>query len=327
VPTLLVTRKMSPALAARVQAAVSGRQAHGRPLKALLRLLTLTFVIVSVVGVVRFRQQRAHQLESERAELLSTLEQAGKSLNRGDRELPQRVATAIALHSTPNYPGDQLPEAPLRDADLTEVLALPTLYVRGPLEALARPDRLSEVAASSSKDAFVLCLLTPPEARTEKALRQKASAAAAQSKSTLQTSAHVERLAPLLQALPLLGRDWAERVRSAETSEALGTLAKLVAAAPLATAVRAAKARQLLLVLDETAAATGPTELDGERAHPVRVVLVDLPGGESRLRFRGKVDPAWLSDQARAAYASGIDSCALALDFRRAVAGGDRAKP
>jgi hypothetical protein len=207
------------------------------------------------------------------------------------------------------------------------MLALPTLYVRGPLDALARPDRLSEVAASSSKDAFVLCLLAPPEARTEKALRLKASAAAAQSKATLQVSAHVERLAPLLQALPLLGREWADRVRGAETSEALERLAKLVAAAPLTAAARAAKARQLLLVLDETAAATGPTELDGERAHPVRVVLVDLSSAESRLRFRGKVDPAWLSDQARAAYASGIDSCALALDFRHAVSGGDRGTP
>jgi hypothetical protein len=327
VPTLLVTSKMSQALAARVQTAVSGRDARGRPLKALLRFLTVSFVIVSAVGVVHFRRQRAQRLETERAELLSTLEQAGKSLDRSDRELPQRVATAIALQSTPSYLGDQLPEAPLRDAELTDVLALPTLYVRGPLDALARPDRLSEIAAGSSKDAFLLCLLAPPEARTEKALRLKASAAAAQSKSTLQASAHVERLAPLLQALPILGRPWADRVRGTETSEAVEKLAKLVAAAPLTAAVRAAKARQLLLVLDETAAATGPTELDGERAHPVRVVLVDLVSGESRLRFRGKVDPAWVSDQARATYASGIDSCALALDFRHAVSAGDRAKP
>jgi hypothetical protein len=316
---LLVTRTMSPALAARVQAAVSGRRGRGRSFKALLRFLTVTFVIVSAVGVARFRQQRIQRLESERTELLSTLEQAGKSLTRSDRELPRRVAAAVALESSPNYAGDRLPEAPFPDADLTEALAEPMLYVRGPLDGLARPDRLSDIAASSSKDAFVLCLLAPPEARTEKALRLKASAAGAQSKSTLQVSAHVERLAPLLQALPLMGRDWAERIRVAETSEALEKLAKVVAAAPLAVAVRAAKARRLLLVLDENGAATGPTELDGERAHPVRVVLVDLTNGESRLRFRGQVDPGWLSDQARSAYASGIDSCALALDFRQAL--------
>jgi len=326
VPTLLVTSKMSPELAARVQAAVSGRHARGRPVKALLRFLTFAFVLVSVVGIVRFRQQRLQSLERERAELLATLEQAGRSLTRSDRELERRVASAVALESSPAYAGDQLPDEPRRDADLTEMLAPPTLYLRGSLDALARPDRLRDVASSSSKDAFVLCLLAPPDDRSERSLRLKASSAAAQSKSSLQVSAHVERLAPLLQALPLLGRDWTERVKSAETSEAVETLAKLVAAAPLAAAVRAAKARQLLLVLDETAAATGPTELDGERAHPVRVALVDLSNGESRLRFRGKVDPSGLSDQARAQYASGIDSCALAVDFRHAVSAGGRAK-
>lgn len=318
-PTLLVTSKMSPELAARVRAAVSGPQASGRPLKALLRFLTFTCVIVSVVGVVHFRQQRLQRLERGQRELLATLEQAGQSLGRSDLELPRRVAAAIALESSPAYAGDQLPAQRLDNADLTEIFAPPTLYVRGPLDALARPDRLRDVASSSSKDAFVLCLLSPPEARTEKALRLKASAAAAQSKSFLEATAHVERLAPLLQALPLLGRDWAARVRGAETVEAVEILAKLVAAAPLAVAVRSAKARQLLLVLDETAAATGPTELDGERAHPVRVALVDLSDGQARLRFRGKVDPSWLSDQAKEKYASGIDSCALALDFREVM--------
>jgi hypothetical protein len=38
-----------------------------------------------------------------------------------------------------------------------------------------------------------------------------------------------------------------------------------------------------------------------------------------RLRFRGDVDPNWLSDGARAQYASGIDSCALAFDLRQVL--------
>ena len=37
------------------------------------------------------------------------------------------------------------------------------------------------------------------------------------------------------------------------------------------------------------------------------------------LRFRHDVDPSWLSPAARAEYASGIDSCALALDLRKAL--------
>lgn len=309
---------MSPALSARVQAAVSGRQAPRRPLKSLLRILTFAFVVASVVGVVRFRQQRQQRLETQRAELLASLQQAGKSLTRTDRELPARVATTIALEAAAGYLGDQLPQELRNEAQLMAVLSQPTLYVRGPLDALARPERVSEVAASSSKDAFVLCLLAPAEARTEKALRLKASAAYAQSKS-LEVTQHVERLAPLLQALPLMGRDWTRRIQAAETAPALQILQKLVDAAPLAAAVRAAKARQLLLVLDEAGTSTGPSELDGERAHAVRVVLTDLTSGDARLRFRRNVDPAWLSDQARAQYASGIDSCALAMDLRQAV--------
>jgi len=318
VPTLLVTSRMSPELAARVQAAVSGRQAPRRPLKSLLRILTFGFVVASVVGVVHFRQQRLQRLETQRAELSARLQHAGRSLTRTDRELPTRVAAAITLEAAPSYLGDQLPQALRNEARLLEALLQPTLYVRGPLDALARPERVSEVAASSSKDAFVLCLLAPPEARTEKALRLKASAAYAQRKS-LEVTQHVERLAPLLQALPLLGHEWSRRIAAAETAPALDTLQKLVDAAPLAAAVRAAKARQLLLVVDEPGSGAGPTELDGERAHPVRVVLTDLASGDARLRFRHTVDPSWLSDQARAQYASGIDSCALAMDFRRAV--------
>lgn len=317
-PTLLVTSRMSPALAARVQAAVSGRDAQRRPLKSLLRVLTFVFVVASVVGVVHFREQRRQKLETQRAELLARLKDAGGTLTRSDRELPTRVAAAISLEVAATYLGDHLPQDLRREARLTELLSQPTLYLRGPLDALSRPERVSEVASSSSKDAFVLCLLAPPEARTEKALRLKASAAYAQSKSA-EVSPHVERLAPLLQALPLMGRDWARRIEVAETALALQTLQKLVDAAPLAAAVRAAKARQLLLVVDETGAGTGPTELDGERAHPVRVVLTDLASGEARLRFRQSVDPSWLSDQARAQYASGIDSCALAMDLRRAA--------
>lgn len=317
-PTLLVTRRMSPALAARVQAAVSNRQGPRRPLKSLLRVLTFTFVVASAFGVVHFREQRQHRLQEQRAELLSTLKRAGQTLTASDRELPARVAAAIALEATTAYLGDRLPPELQSEAQLSEVLAQPTLYLRGALDALARPERVSELASSSGKDAFVLCLLSPPETRSEKALRHKASAAYAQGSGT-EATRNVERLAPLLQALPLLERGWARRVESAESELALQTLQKLVDAAPLAAAVRTAKARQLLLVLDESSLGSGPTELDGERVHPVRVVLTDLTSGEARLRFRQTVDPSWLSDSTRAQYASGIDSCTLAMDFRRAA--------
>ena len=318
--SFLITRHMSPALAARVQAAVSGTRGAQRKsrVKALLRALTATFVIAAIAITLHFKQRRAARLESQRAELLAELARHAQTLNQHDRELPTRVTAAVALHATAVYPGDLVvPE--LRDeARLSEALSRPTLYLRGPLDGLAQSARVAELAAGSAKDAFVLCLLAPPEARTEKALRLKASAAYAHGPS-MQITAPIERVAPLLQALPLLGKSWRERIQGAETEPALQTLAELVRAAPLSTAVRAAKARQLLLVLDETATLTSAAELDGERPHAVRVVLADLSQGETRLRFRGNVDPSWLSDTARAQYASGIDSCALAMDLRKAV--------
>jgi hypothetical protein len=48
---------------------------------------------------------------------------------------------------------------------------------------------------------------------------------------------------------------------------------------------------------------------------------VDLRQRKVLLSLRRRVDPSWISVAARAEYASGIDSCALALDVHAAVAG------
>jgi hypothetical protein len=136
-----------------------------------------------------------------------------------------------------------------------------------------------------------------------------------------ETMAHVERLDPLLQALPLLEPAWKQRIQAADSDRALATYQKLFDAAPLRAAVRAAKARQLLAVMDEPGDPKAPAELDGERPHAVRVTLTEMESGNVRLRYRGNVDPSWISERTRAEYASGIDGCALALDLRNAVLG------
>jgi hypothetical protein len=322
VPTLLVTKNMSPALAARVQTAVSGHRtgtARRAPLKALLRLFTFVFLIASIASVLNFRRQQALERESRRGALLQTIAAEAAKLSRKDRELPRPIAAAIALETTANYAGDTIAEDLRSRAALDEALAHPIIYLRGTLESLAQPARLAELAESSAKDAFVLCLIAPPDARTEKALRAKASTASADGKGMLAT-AHVERLAPLLQVLPLLEREWAARVQATESIPALQKLQARLEAAPFPAGIRAARARQLLLVADETLTATGPTELDGERTHAVRVSLTDLNSGETRLRYRRTVDPSWLSEATRVQFASGADSCALAMDIRQAAA-------
>jgi hypothetical protein len=320
--TLLVTSRMSPQLAARVLASVRGQQGNGagrqRVLKALLRLLTVAALVSAVSLFFYMRSKNATELVQARSALLGSMLEHSSKLSRADTELGGRVEAAVALHSAPTYPGDQIAEDLQGEAQLVAALSAPTLYLRGSLDGLARPARVAELAAGSFKDAFVLCLLAPPDARTEKALRAKASAANAQGPS-MQVAAHIERVEPLLRALPFLEPAFKARVVAAETSAAVATLRRYFEAAPVQAAVRAAKARQLLLVIDEPSTAKGPSELDGERPHAVRVVLTDLRNDELRLRLRRDVDPGWLTDNARAQFASGIDSCSLALDVRAAL--------
>jgi hypothetical protein len=75
----------------------------------------------------------------------------------------------------------------------------------------------------------------------------------------------------------------------------------------------------LLMVMDESGDGKGPTELDGERPHDVRVALVDLASARMVLRLRRHVDPAWIGTAARSEHASGLDGCALAFDVREAA--------
>jgi hypothetical protein len=135
----------------------------------------------------------------------------------------------------------------------------------------------------------------------------------------MEPHAHVQRLAPLLDILPLLGGEWQRKVAEAESAAVLSDYRELIDGAPIAAAVRASKARQLLLVVDEPGDAKTPAELDGERPHAARVVLSNLADGNVSLRFRKQVDPGWLSPSTRAEYATGVDSCALALDLRSAL--------
>ena len=75
----------------------------------------------------------------------------------------------------------------------------------------------------------------------------------------------------------------------------------------------------MLFAIDEPGEAGVAAELDGERPHQVRIGVVDLAADKVLLRLRRKVDPSWISSNARAEFASGIDSCGLALDVHAAV--------
>jgi hypothetical protein len=325
VATLLTTRRMSPELAARVEASVSGRRvAPGARLRArsvsMLRFASVLFFLLAVGAVVLVRQRQLESIERERSELLQRIRREVSALAPGDLDTVERARSWLLAASGPF--GGELIADDLRDRQaLASLLARPTVYVRGPAGAFRTNDGLYASAAASTTDAFVHCLNDPPTARSEKVVLAQVKRAYSGGERHREATSHVHRLHPALLGLPLLQPSWQEQLESADTELALEKLRRQLERAPLEAARRALEARLLLFVLDEPADTPGPTELDGERAHPVRVGVVDLATQKLLLRWRKRVDPAWISEPARAEYASGMDSCVLALDLREAVSG------
>lgn len=322
-PTLLVTKKMSPALAARVQASVEGRRAApGARLApratSLFRLGAFATICIAVVWLALSFRRAHRELELERSALLERARRESALLTPDEHDAAQRILPWLALFSA-RYEGDLIADELRQGGSLATHIARPTVYVRGPVSSFADAARVTETASGSFKDAFVLCLNAPPDQRSEKLLRAKAHAAQAARSEAVQKTLHVQRLMDALVGLPFLGAAWQTRVEGASSLEALAKLRRNFEAAPLEGAKQAARAQLLLMVMDEESDAQGPSELDGERPHDVRVGLVDLAKRQVLLRLRRRVDPAWVSAATRAEYASGVDSCALALDVHAAV--------
>jgi hypothetical protein len=321
-PTLLVTKKMSPELAARVAASVAGRQAVPSAklaprIKSVLRFVTVALLLGAVV-LLGARMQRARRdFDAKKAQLLDRLSAASEGVEPGAHTASSRATSWLPLVGGA-YAGDFVAQELRPAGAFAAVLRRPALYVRGPLDTIAT--RTEEAAAASYRDAFVLCVYAPPPERTERLLRAKARAALSGRGDAMQPAAGVERLHDALVGLPFLAPEWRARVLAAESRGAVEKLERELARAPLARAKAAGRATLLWVVVDEPSTTPGPAELDGERPHDVRIGLVDLTAKKLLLRLRRRVDPAWLSTSSRAEYASGIDSCSLALDVHAAIA-------
>jgi hypothetical protein len=201
------------------------------------------------------------------------------------------------------------------------MLARPAVYVRGPLSALASTQRIADAASSSMKDPLLVCLLDPPAARTEKALLAKVREVYGTALATTPQAPNVSRFAAAEAGLPFLLPPWAGRVRAAQDPEEIEKLDHELSRAPVEEAKRAVKADVLVAAMDEPGDGSGPTELDGERAHFVRVGIVDLAADKVLLRVRKHVEPSWISEAKRPQYAAGLDGCGLAMDVRDTAIG------
>lgn len=324
--TFLTTTKMDPALAARIEASVSGRRKQpGRRgtsiaprMVSIARLGFVVAIIGLVYGVIGVRRRESRDLDTTRAELVAAVRRHSTSLAEADRTAVARAEAWLVTFSR-SYDGEVITDELRAPGALAAALARPTVYVRGPIGAFSSSRRIAEAAATSSKDALLLCLLEQPTSRSEKELLAKVRVAYAGGPAMEARSTHVRRLHEAEVGLPLLAPEWEAKVRAARERDDLKKLERELGRAPIEQAKQAARAGQLLVVMDEPGEGGGPTELDGERTHWVRVGLVDLTSQKLLLSTRKLVDPSWISLAKKSEYASGLDSCGLAFDLHEAV--------
>lgn len=318
-PTFLTTSKMSAALAKRVEASVRGHRAGGAPRKlprvaSILRVGAVLAVVSIAALALRSNRRADEEVARQRATLLARIRAETADVTPSQLALGRRVESLVA-DAAGAYAGDLLAAEVQGEEAFSKTLGRQMVYVRGPLEKLGSSAGFKVSAAESFKDAFCSCLVEPPETRTERALANRARAAFGQRGAA---SSGIERMQAVLVSLPLFLPDWQARVRAADAAQ-LSALAAILSNAPMVAAKRAMTAELLLLVIDEPGDTQAPTELDGERAHWVRVHLLDLVNARPLLRLRLRVDPGWISPPVRAEHAGAIDSCSFALDVRARV--------
>ena len=325
--TLLTTRKMDPALAARVEASVRGTRRPGGArvtprVVALARVVAIALVVTVYLVVASVRRRELEETERVRKALLDAVRAPAAKVTAEDEASLARAESWLTRLAGP-YDGDAV-DATMKHGPgaFHALFSRPTLYVRGPIAAFTKVASIAAVASESVKDALVLCLRSAPPSFDEAAIFSAVRDPQPDGSSIAARTPDVHRLHDAEVGLPFLMPRWSERVRTADGLEELEALRRDLERAPLEEAARAARARLLLVAMDEPDDGGGvaePAAPDGERAHPVRVALVDLDADRILFRVRVGVDPSFLSPAHRAEYARAMDSCLLAMRARQIV--------
>lgn len=321
--TLLVTSKMSPELAARIEAAVTGKRPSRREsrlaaqLKGLARTALVVAVIAAIVLAVRKWRNDHRELARERTELLDRVAQENARLTDADRHALARDEALLSTWSG-SYPGDLTAESVRGPGALPVTLARRVVYVRGPIDGFPSA-KVAKTEVESVKDALLYCLVDPPTSKTEKALLGRVKTAYAAGEMEKRTP-NVRRLADAVGGQRFLLPAWSERVAAAEERETILAYRSDFDHQNFDRFRDALRAEVLVAVMDEPGATLGPTEMDGERPHPIRLVVYDLVADAPLLRRRATVDPSGFSASARAEYASAMDGCGVAYDVKTSLA-------
>lgn len=312
---------MNPALAERIEASLARHAGRARGgiyppvLVAATRLVVALAVVAAVVALYVMGRRARERLEGRRDALAAAVvahSASLRALGAEDRATLVRAELALQRLARP-WEGDLVsPELRARGG-LDAVLAAGVIYVHASVAELTRADPLpiAVITRDGAKDAVLLCLYAPPAARTEQPMVAKVLDAW-DAPALERATAPAVLLRDAEAGLPLLAPDWLLRVKVA-TPTALARLESAYAHAPIEHAKQAARARSLLVVLDEGA---GALALGGDHPHDARVAIVDLASRIELLRLRRRVDPSWVAPARRAKYSVDLDGCALALDVR-----------
>ena len=322
--TLLTTSRMDPELALRIEASVRGDKKGGARgvsprLVALARVAVVLAIGGAVWGMIRAKRHEQAELEGARQSILAVVTPRASALTPDDRAALVVMDSWLARGSA-RYDGDFVDEGMRAPGALAAVMAKQSVYVRGALGSFVNPARINEAAAASSKDALLLCLTEPPASKQEKVLLGPVRTAYQNAGVVEQHTPNARRLNDARVGLPIMMPDWSARVRAADTAPELSRLKRELDHTPLDRASAALRAGILIYAMDEPSDGGGPTELDGERAHTVRLGIVDLTTSKLLLRMRKPVDPSFISPARKAEYATGLDSCALVVDVIESLA-------
>jgi hypothetical protein len=321
--SFLVTPKMSPELAARVEASVRGKHRHGArrlfvPRFSMAALLPVAAVLV-VVGLTMVNRWVTHRaLERDRSDLLERLANERASLPAGAATfLPSAQAWVARMAGA--YEGDWVSLELRKTGALQAQWSRPALYLRADQSKLAKTDQLMEAASASVKDAVLLCISDPPDSRAAKAVLQKIRGA-----NFAAVLPSVRRFHDAEAGLALLQPWWETKVRAADDLKALQSLRRELMRAPLEDGRHAANAELLVIVVDEAPdvepnAEQGDPRRMEEHPHTIRVGMVDLRAQSMLLRLRRNIDPSTYAPSMLAAHARAITGCLVAMEVRDAV--------
>ncbi|HTM45599.1 MAG TPA: hypothetical protein VL137_11625 [Polyangiaceae bacterium] len=323
--TFLVTSKMNPELAARIESAVRGgvrrvsvRRSPGRV--AATRFLVILTLMLSLAFLgLSLRAQRI-EFDAAKARLEQQVSAEMNKVSPSGWKLLPAATAALSAAAQPlkeDFVADVLKDR----ARFAALLARPILYLRADLGDVNSEGSIERAAADANKDAFVACLLDPPSARDEEPILKKVRAVYRGEAFQEQRGSNVRRLFDLFYAMNFLRPEWASRVQRARDVIEVGELQHKFDEAQVERMIPATQAQLLIYVLDEPKKLGTAVELDGASDHWVRLGIVEFQAqgdalqSHTLLSVHRHLDPKWISEGARSRYAVGMDACRLAADL------------